>query len=222
MLIQQLTDSKSANRRSAAKKIRKSGDPDAGNALLSALKKELGDERTWETQYQMIMALGYCLHTDAIEFLESLSKEGRFGMVQMAIGDALFRLSGGASGDLSKALEFIERGVVGNIGPPAQISWTLQADVPKLFRYEEILGIAFSAGLCDDSTMNLSILQHELESLPPEQQDRLSAFLTSLRMRREGIFSEVSRRLDDKDPKSWTSWDAVKAELDGESDEENV
>ena len=109
-LTEQLTDSKSAKRRSAAKKIRKSADPDAGEALLTALKTELEDLRTWETQYQMIMALGHCLHTDATEFLEALSGEGRVEMVQIAIGDALFRLSGGTSGDLSKAIEFIERG----------------------------------------------------------------------------------------------------------------
>ena len=63
----------------------------------------------WETQYQMIMALGHCHHTDAIEFLEALSHKGRGESVQTAIGDALFRLSGGTSGDLAKALEFIER-----------------------------------------------------------------------------------------------------------------
>jgi hypothetical protein len=111
-LTEQLNDLKSAIRRSAAKKIRKSGDPDAGQALLTALQKELEDQRTWETQYQMIMALGHCRYIAATEYLESLSREGRFGMVQIAIGDAIFRLSGGASGDLSKALEFIERGDV--------------------------------------------------------------------------------------------------------------
>jgi len=105
-LTEQLSDSKSAKRRSAAKKIRKSGDPDAGPALLEALQKELEDQRTWETQYQMIMALGHCQHPDAIESLEALSREGRVEMVQTAIGDALFRLSG----DLQKAVDFIDRG----------------------------------------------------------------------------------------------------------------
>lgn len=109
-LTEQLADPKSAKRRSAARKIRQSGDPEAGPALLAALRKELGDQRTWETQYQMIMALGHCLHFEANEFLEALSHEGRIESVQSAIGDALFRLSGGADGDLRKAVEFIERG----------------------------------------------------------------------------------------------------------------
>ncbi|MGJ8726141.1 MAG: HEAT repeat domain-containing protein [Roseibacillus sp.] len=109
-LIEQLSDSKSAKRRSAAKKIRKSKDPHAGEALFVALQKELQDLRTWETQYQMIMALGHCLYTDATEFLEGLSREGRVEMVQIAIGDSLFRLAGGAENNLSKVLEFIDRG----------------------------------------------------------------------------------------------------------------
>ena len=63
--------------------------------------------------------------------------------------------------------------------------------------------------------MNISLLQSELESLPPDQQDRMSAFLTSLRMRRDGIISEVTRRLEDTNEENWKAWDKVKAELDG-------
>jgi len=70
--------------------------------------------------------------------------------------------------------------------------------------------------------MNFSILQHELESLPPEQQDRLSAFLTSLRMRRDGIISELTRRLDDKNQQNWLSWSEVKTDLADASGEENL
>lgn len=68
--------------------------------------------------------------------------------------------------------------------------------------------------------MNFSVLQQELESLPPKQQDRLSAFLTSLRMRRDGIISEVTRRLDDKTEQNWSSWDDVKADLANDPSEE--
>jgi len=58
--------------------------------------------------------------------------------------------------------------------------------------------------------MNVGALQDELESLPPEQQDRLSAFLTSLRMKRDGILTEVSRRIDDSEAGNWVAWDKVK------------
>jgi len=108
-LTEQLADPKSAKRRSAAKKIRTSGNPEAGPILLAALQKELGDQRTWETQYQMIMALGHCLHFKANDFLEALSHEGRIESVQSAIGDTLFRLSDGLEGDMGKVEEFIER-----------------------------------------------------------------------------------------------------------------
>jgi hypothetical protein len=57
ILMSQLQSPHSPKRRSAAKKLRKLGDPVAGPALLEALKHELPDPRTWETQYQMIMAL---------------------------------------------------------------------------------------------------------------------------------------------------------------------
>ena len=109
-LVAQLGDPKSAKRRSAAKKLRKLGDPGAGPALLEALEKELRDRRTWETQYQMVMALGYCLYQGASDFLESLSHDDQNEVVRTAIGDALFRLSGGAGGDLSRAVSFVDRG----------------------------------------------------------------------------------------------------------------
>lgn len=69
--------------------------------------------------------------------------------------------------------------------------------------------------------MNYSVLQQELELLPPDQQDRLSAFLTSLRMRRDGIISEITRRLDDRSEQNWSSWDDVKADLANELGEED-
>ena len=49
-LIEQLNNKASAKRRSAAKKLRNLQSKDAGPALLEALKNELKDKRTWETQ----------------------------------------------------------------------------------------------------------------------------------------------------------------------------
>jgi PBS lyase HEAT-like repeat-containing protein len=107
-LIQELTSllesSASQKRRSAAKKLRKLGDPLAGPALLSALKRELPDKRTWETQYQMIMALGHCGYKESTPLLHILAYE-RFEhtMVLVAVGDAYVRLSR-TSDDDSKPL----------------------------------------------------------------------------------------------------------------------
>lgn len=94
-LIEQLKSKHSPKRRSAALKLRKIGNPAAGPDLLNALKDELSDPRTWETQYQMIMALGHTGTTEAIPLLEILAHEKFEGrtMVLVAVGDALVRLS---------------------------------------------------------------------------------------------------------------------------------
>lgn len=65
--------------------------------------------------------------------------------------------------------------------------------------------------------MNFGALQHELESLPPEQQDKLSAFLITLRMKRDGMLAEISRRIDDPESSNWVSWERVKNEEDSGS-----
>lgn len=61
--------------------------------------------------------------------------------------------------------------------------------------------------------MDVGILQHELELLPEDQQDQVAAFLTALRMKREGLLGEMQRRLDDTDSANWVSWDDAKSEL---------
>jgi hypothetical protein len=89
-LVAQLSDARSVRRRVAAKKLRAAPDSRAAPALLLALEKEVSDRRTWETQYQMIMALAAC-HPSAqakalFERLLTLDLEP---MVHLAAGDAL-------------------------------------------------------------------------------------------------------------------------------------
>jgi hypothetical protein len=92
-LTKLLESSSSPKRRSAAKKLRKIGNPLAGPALLDALKRELPDKRTWETQYQMVMALGHCGHKESIPLLQILAHEkSEHTMVLVAVGDAYVRL----------------------------------------------------------------------------------------------------------------------------------
>jgi len=93
-IIAQLGDKKSPKRRSAAKKLRKLKDVEAGPSILAALEAELKDIRTWETQYQMIMAIGECGYKPALPFLNILAKQNfESTMVYIAIGDAIVRLS---------------------------------------------------------------------------------------------------------------------------------
>ncbi|MFB6782502.1 HEAT repeat domain-containing protein [Streptomyces sp. NPDC056352] len=92
--IRQLQDRSSAKRRSAAKRLRKLGDSDAGPALLEALKNEVRDSRTWETQYQITMALGTCGSPSDLPYLRDLVlQRDALHAVHTAGGDAIVRLS---------------------------------------------------------------------------------------------------------------------------------
>jgi hypothetical protein len=58
--------------------------------------------------------------------------------------------------------------------------------------------------------MDVITLQNEIQQLPGHLQDRLAAFLTALRMSRNGDDLEIQRRLDDPNPDHWTSWKEIK------------
>ena len=110
-IISQLKDKKSTKRRSAAKKLRKLKSIDAGSYLLSALEEEIKDSRTWETQYQMIMALGESSYKPALSFLKSLVKHNfEATMIYVAIGDSIQRLSMQNEQDITSVFEAIKTG----------------------------------------------------------------------------------------------------------------
>lgn len=107
-LTDQLHHRLSAKRRSAAISLRKLGDIAAGPALLDALKEEIKDERTWETQYQMIMALGHSNYVDAFPLIQILAHEKfKATMVLVAIGDAYVRLKRRAEDDATPLREVL-------------------------------------------------------------------------------------------------------------------
>ena len=83
-----LGDKRSARRRLGAKRLRQQPDPTAGPALLAALRLEVRDPRTWETQYHRIMALAACGYTPALPVLEELTRlpfEARRAMLASAM-----------------------------------------------------------------------------------------------------------------------------------------
>jgi len=93
-LIEELSHRVSTKRRSIAKKLRILKRKEAGPALLIALKNEINDKRTWETQYQIIMALSESGYTESLDFLLKLSEqEFEATMIYIAIGDAISRLT---------------------------------------------------------------------------------------------------------------------------------
>ncbi len=85
----------------------------AGPALLAALRKEVEDARTWETQYQMIMAIGECGYSEALPLLDELAlRDFEATMVYMAIGDALVRLKIQGLNDGGPVVEHLDSGNV--------------------------------------------------------------------------------------------------------------
>jgi HEAT repeat protein len=103
-----LNDLHSPKRRSGAKQLRKLQNPTAGLPLFTALQQELRDPRTWETQYQMIMALGECNYTPALSYLKTLAAQPFDAtMVYMALGDAIIRLERTHDHDATPALRLL-------------------------------------------------------------------------------------------------------------------
>jgi HEAT repeat protein len=93
-LFEQLSDRRSPRRRSAAKRLGRAGDPAAGPALLEALRAEVQDARTWETQYEMALALGLCGHREALPFLRELAgRPFTATMVYVGLGESIVRLA---------------------------------------------------------------------------------------------------------------------------------
>ncbi|MEV6139402.1 hypothetical protein AB0L63_25790 [Nocardia sp. NPDC051990] len=110
-----LTDSLSARRRRGAKRLRALADPTTAAQVRTALEREVLDKRTWETQYQLIMALGMTGSRGDVELLKRLALQPRSATsVNVALGDAIVRLGREVDND------------------PAPAVWCLQQDVELL------------------------------------------------------------------------------------------
>jgi hypothetical protein len=60
--------------------------------------------------------------------------------------------------------------------------------------------------------MDLEVVEKEVASWAPEEQDRLAAFLTVLRLKRTPAHvQELTRRLDDRNPTNWVGMDEVRS-----------
>lgn len=101
-LIAGLSHSRSPKRRSAARRMRKTGDSRFCEALLAALVRERKDVRTWETQYQMVMALGHCGCQQSMAVLTDwMSSKIEASALYSALGDAFYRLASESPSDLA-------------------------------------------------------------------------------------------------------------------------
>ncbi len=71
------------------------------------------------------------------------------------------------------------------------------------------LDIAIS--ICYVLAMSINELERELTDLPPEQQDRLAAYLVHLRQQRDPkVRKELADRINDRDPSHWVTLDELK------------
>ena len=92
-LIAQLKDGKSPKRRSAAKALRRRKAAGAEPALLEALEREITDPRTWETQFEMALALGECGTADALPLLQRIAgMDLKATTVLSGVGNAITRI----------------------------------------------------------------------------------------------------------------------------------
>jgi HEAT repeat protein len=107
-LLEQLKERHSAKRRSAAKGLRQIGDPKTCEILIEALKSELRNQRTWETLYQMIMALGECECRQALPLAQELAKHPFYHTtILLAVGEALVRLGRKFAHDPSPVIQIL-------------------------------------------------------------------------------------------------------------------
>jgi len=107
--LELLTHKSSAKRRSAAKTLRKLARPETGGFLLDAFQKEIIDARTWETQYQIIMALAATQHTPALPYLRAFANHRlESTMLYIALGDAIVRLARVHDQDPTPVLQLLD------------------------------------------------------------------------------------------------------------------
>jgi len=106
-LMQRLIAPQSATRRAAAKVLRKLKIKATGPAVLSALKFEIREPRSSETQYQMIMALGECGYGEALPFLRGMAKADPPPLLRVGLGDAIVRLGRTHDHDAGPVLEIL-------------------------------------------------------------------------------------------------------------------
>jgi hypothetical protein len=107
-MLRELHSPNPAKRRAAARMFRRLRIPSTGPALLEALRTEVRDPRAWETQYQLIMAVGECAYRDGLPFLlERLKLKRQETMIGVALGDAIVRLSRSHDHDIGPVLQIL-------------------------------------------------------------------------------------------------------------------
>lgn len=112
-IIEELTSKKSSDRRRAAKKIGKMKVTELGDDIYKAYLKEKNDKRTWETQTEMIKAIGEIRYKQAIVDIEIIVKQNTpHDMITSAAATSYIQLKMKSIKDASPVLELLEFGSV--------------------------------------------------------------------------------------------------------------
>ncbi len=106
-----LHSTKSADRRRAAKEIGKLKLTGFADDLYQAYLKESKDKRTWETQVEMILALGLLDYKNAIKEIEAIIRANDpHDMITYAAAQTYVRLKRKSLNDASPVLELLQFG----------------------------------------------------------------------------------------------------------------
>ena len=110
-LSEKLRSKRSPERRSAAKKIGKKHITSLGDELLEAYLKEREDKRTWETQTEMIKALGRLDHKAAIPYLKDIvDRDLDADTITAYAALSYIRLTRQSKDDMTVTLTLFEKG----------------------------------------------------------------------------------------------------------------
>jgi hypothetical protein len=116
-ITEKLFSKKSSDRRKAAKEIGKNKLKDFGNDLYKQYLEERKDKRTWETQCEMIKALGHIDYKNAFKEIGEIVKNNiPHDMITICAATAYVQLKRGNINDGKPVLELLEFGGISVIG----------------------------------------------------------------------------------------------------------
>ena len=109
-VIGKLNSTKSAERRRAAKEIGKHNLRSLGPELFESFLKEQADSRTWETQVEMMIALGVVELKSALPEIERIVQANSpNGMIAYAAAQTLVRIKRSSLQDANPVIELLKQ-----------------------------------------------------------------------------------------------------------------
>jgi hypothetical protein len=199
-----LQHSQSPKRRSGAKRLRKLQEPAAGPALLDALIRELADPRTWETQCEMIRALGACSYTPAVSYLDELVRKFfKARMVYFALGYALFLLKRYETVEADIVLQCIASNndlfIAGSLEAASDLSVQLDQDmIAQVLNYVESQPIDLSThALWQATALAAAVWQGtRVEAFLTRCKDELPAFVYLGAQKKRQMYGRSTKKPD--------------------------